>query len=83
MEGPFIHKEKRGAHKEDLIESLDSTGVGKMINHYSSLDFVKIITLAPEQPFALDTIKSLTDRGIIVSVGTSFVHVINIKIVVI
>lgn len=69
LEGPFINKEKRGAHKEMLIEALDSSGIDKMLDHYSSLDFVKIITIAPELPFAFDTIKALTKRGIIVSIG--------------
>lgn len=36
---------------------------------YGSLDNIKIITLAPEIDGALDTIKQLTDRGIIVSMG--------------
>ena len=40
-----------------------------MINHYGSLDHVKIITMAPELPFALETIKALTKMGIVVSVG--------------
>lgn len=69
LEGPFINKEKRGAHEEMLIEALDSRGIEKMIDYYSSLDCVKIITIAPELPFALDTIKALKNRGIIVSIG--------------
>lgn len=69
LEGPFINKEKRGAHKEMLIEDLDSSGIKKLIHHYGSLNFVKIITMAPEQPFALETIKVLTKMGIVVSIG--------------
>ena len=40
-----------------------------MTEHYGTLDFVKIITMAPEQPFALETIKDLTEGGITVSIG--------------
>lgn len=40
-----------------------------MLEHYGSLDFVKIVTMAPEQPFALETIKDLAKRGVSVSIG--------------
>ena len=69
LEGPFISKEKKGAHKELYIEALDSQGINKMIEHYGTLNFVKIITMAPEQPFALKTIEDLTKKGITVSIG--------------
>lgn len=69
LEGPFINKDKKGAHKELFIEALDSQGINKMTEHYGTLDFVKIITMAPEQPFALETIKDLTKTGITVSIG--------------
>jgi N-acetylglucosamine-6-phosphate deacetylase len=69
LEGPFINKEKKGAHKELYIEALDSQGIKKIIEHYGSLNFVKIITMAPEQPFAMETIEDLAKRGITVSIG--------------
>ena len=69
LEGPFINKEKKGAHKELYIEALDSQGINKMIEHYGTLNFVKIVTMAPEQPFALKTIEDLTTKGITVSIG--------------
>lgn len=69
LEGPFINKDKKGAHKELFIEALDSQRINKMTEHYGTLDFVKIITMAPEQPFALETIKDLTKGGITVSIG--------------
>lgn len=36
---------------------------------YGNLDSIKIITIAPEIEGALDVIKQLTNRGIIVSIG--------------
>ena len=69
LEGPFISKEKKGAHKELFIESLNSQGINKMIEHYGSMDFVRIITMAPEQPFGLETIKDLAKKDITVSIG--------------
>ena len=69
MEGPFISKEKKGAHKELYIESLDSQRINKMIEHYGTLDFVKIITMAPEQRFALETIEDLAKKNITISIG--------------
>ena len=69
LEGPFISKEKKGAHKEVFIEALDPQGINKMNEHYGSLDSVRIITLAPEQPYSMETIKDLSKKGITVSIG--------------
>lgn len=36
---------------------------------YGNLDVIKIITLAPELPKAMEVIKSLKDQNIVVSMG--------------
>ena len=68
MEGPFICKEKKGAHPIDFITDLEK-GFKGVADMYGSLANVSIVTLAPELHGSADVIKELTERGIIVSVG--------------
>jgi len=69
LEGPFINVEKKGAHRAEHIVS-PSKGVDSIVEMYGgSLDDVAIITLAPELPGALEVIPSLTQQGIVVSLG--------------
>jgi N-acetylglucosamine-6-phosphate deacetylase len=64
LEGPFLAVP--GAHRPEFVRSevdrawLDSLG-----------DRVRILTLAPELPGALDAIAALSDRGVLVSLGHS------------
>ena len=73
LEGPFISHEKKGAHPEQLIRSLNSFssleevyGPGNV-----SKDIVSIITLAPELDPDSQVIKALVEKGIVVSIGHS------------
>jgi N-acetylglucosamine-6-phosphate deacetylase len=68
LEGPFINKEKKGAHEECCITAL-SNGMQDVQRVYGNLENVSIITLAPELTGALDVVKQLTASGITVSVG--------------
>lgn len=70
LEGPFINKEKRGAHNPEVIRSLDE-GYQTLCEVYGSLDNVCYVTLAPEIPNAMDVIKTLVDNRIAVSLGHS------------
>ncbi|MCM0148850.1 N-acetylglucosamine-6-phosphate deacetylase [Photobacterium galatheae] len=65
LEGPFISKKKKGAHREDCIRDLDENTARDLASHAHR---IKVITLAPE---ACDqhVIDILTDAGIIVSMG--------------
>ena len=68
VEGPFISKEKKGAHKEDYI--LHTTITEQVIvDCYGSLDNIKIITLAPELEGCLSVIPWLSGQNIVVSLG--------------
>lgn len=69
LEGPFIASADgpRGAHdrsyvREPSIAELDAW-------QKAAGDLIKIITMAPELPGALEFIKEATDRGIIISIG--------------
>jgi N-acetylglucosamine-6-phosphate deacetylase len=67
LEGPFISSKQKGAQKEEDI--LDPSEA----NLRPILDLVKeqlrVVTLAPEIPYALEAIQQLTEQGIICSIG--------------
>ena len=68
MEGPFISKEKKGAHPENCIRGYDR-GLEDVVAMYGALDNIAMITLAPEIPHSQKVIPELTKRGITVSLG--------------
>jgi N-acetylglucosamine-6-phosphate deacetylase len=64
LEGPFLGGAP-GAHPKHLIRSPD-------LDWLSALpDIVRLVTLAPEQPGAIEAIELLTRRDIVVSLGHS------------
>lgn len=69
LEGPFFACEKCGAQNSSLIRSCNHENVLEEV--YGSLDGVKMVTLAPELEGALDVIKKLKEKGIIVSAAHS------------
>lgn len=65
FEGPMISPARKGAHPPQwLVEP--ST---ELIEHWSRDAGVLMVTIAPELPGALDLIRSLAARGVVVSVG--------------
>lgn len=68
LEGPFFCKKRSGAHNLDVLQSLDQADVEEF---YGSLENVRIVTLAPEQPQAFEAIEQLKTHGVIVSAGHS------------
>ena len=69
MEGPFISKEKRGAHPSQYIIETLSGGFQQLIDMYGSLDSTLIVTIAPELQNSSPVIEELVKRDIKVSVG--------------
>eukprot|EP00124_Ichthyophonus_hoferi_P000986 Ihof_evm18s43 gene=Ihof_evmTU18s43 len=68
LDGPFINPEKAGAH--DSTHTLAPVkGMDSLNEHYGPLEHVNIVTLAPELPGAIEAIKGLKAKGIIVSIG--------------
>lgn len=67
LEGPFINKQKKGAHQAALIRELDLETAQFLAANANS---ISVVTLAPEnnQQAVIDC---LTDAGIIVSIGHS------------
>lgn len=67
VEGPFLNVKKKGAHNPNYLQS----PTVEAVRDWSPETGVRIVTLAPELPGALDVIRSLTERGVVVSAGHS------------
>jgi N-acetylglucosamine-6-phosphate deacetylase len=66
-EGPFLNPQKKGAHnpKHLRLPSLEAVAA------WSPNEHVRLVTLAPELPGALEVIEALAARGVLVSSGHS------------
>lgn len=64
LEGPFLSPEFRGVHR---LEYLRTPAGG--VPDYVWSDAVRMVTIAPELPGALELIRALRRKGIVVSVG--------------
>ena len=69
LEGPFISREKRGAHPEAHLRSFEADAFQDLLATYGGLDNVRIVTLAPELGHSHEVIRALTALGICVSLG--------------
>lgn len=65
LEGPFLSPERRGAHDGELIRAADAACFERML----ALPGLRLVTLAPERPGALERIARLVARGVAVSLG--------------
>jgi len=69
LEGPWINPRCRGAHREADIVPPSLQDVRRLYEQAEGL--IRMVTLAPEQPGALEAIAWLKDRGVICSCGHS------------
>ena len=67
LEGPFLNPAKRGAHDASLMR----LPTLKDVADWSPAQGVRLVTLAPELPGALEVIRALCARGVLVSAGHS------------
>jgi len=67
LEGPFLSREKPGAHPPSLL--IDP--VPEALARLQPLDAVKMVTLAPELPHGMQAIQWFVERGVVVSIGHS------------
>ena len=67
VEGPFLNPDKRGAHNPDHLLLPDLAAA----RGWSPERGVRLVTLAPELPRALDLVTQLVARGVVVSAGHS------------
>jgi N-acetylglucosamine-6-phosphate deacetylase len=67
LEGPFLNPQKKGAHNPAYLRPPEA----EAIEGWSPANGVRMVTLAPELPGALDLVRELTTRGVLVSAGHS------------
>lgn len=67
VEGPYLNPEKKGAHDPAYLRNPSL----REVNSWSPEMGVRLVTLAPELPGALDLIAVLVERGVVVSAGHS------------
>ena len=67
LEGPFISHAKCGVHPKNYISEIDLEYAEQLLR----VGDIKIMTIAPELDGAIDLIKLLIDRGVVVSLGHS------------
>lgn len=67
LEGPFFNKEKKGAQPEEHIKHPDLEKIKDILDF--SRNNIKMVSLAPELPGALDIIKYLKEKNITVAMG--------------
>ena len=65
LEGPFLSPPRAGAHRTEDLRPPDAAEASGWIPEAG----VRIVTLAPELPGALDLIRELSRRGIVVAAG--------------
>jgi N-acetylglucosamine-6-phosphate deacetylase len=69
VEGPFINRQKKGAQPAEGIRDPDADECRHLIDAADGL--IRVMTLAPELPGALDLIRLLRREAIIASLGHS------------
>ncbi len=65
LEGPALSEQRRGAHRRELLRAIDD----ELLATWSPARGVRLVTLAPELDGALDAIRTLRDRGVVVAAG--------------
>jgi len=68
LEGPWFSPRRRGAHDPAQLRHPTESEVNELLAHAS---MIRRVTLAPELPGALETIRTLVGSGIAVSAGHS------------
>ena len=63
FEGPFISPCRKGAHSEELLRDPDPAEVRKLID--AARGTAKMVTLATELPGGIDSVRLLTEHGVI------------------
>ncbi len=65
FEGPCLSHERRGVHAPNLLRNPEKPLIEEMLK----IPNLKMITLAPELPGAIEAIKQISETGVVVSLG--------------
>lgn len=74
LEGPFLSPLKNGIHNKSVLKAPEG-GIDALLDCYGAFNLnkdaspIKYVTLAPEQPGALQAIRELRARGVLASIG--------------
>ena len=69
LEGPYLAKTRCGAHNPDLLKAPNVEEVKELLEIANG--HIKMITIAPELPGAVDAIKYLSENKVIAAIGHS------------
>lgn len=67
LEGPFISKDRCGAHDPDLLRAPAREDLERLLR--AGAGSVRMVTLAPELDHGMDAVRLLTDAGVIAAIG--------------
>jgi N-acetylglucosamine-6-phosphate deacetylase len=67
FEGPFIARNRCGAHQPELLRDPDPADVRKLLD--AAHGTARMLTLAPELPGGLDSVRLLVEQGVVAAVG--------------
>ncbi|WP_030254594.1 N-acetylglucosamine-6-phosphate deacetylase [Streptomyces violens] len=67
FEGPFISAHRCGAHQPELLRDPDPSDVRKLVD--AARGTAKMMTLAPELPGGLESVRLLAESGVIAAIG--------------
>lgn len=67
FEGPFLNPKKKGAHNPQFLQPPNP----ELVQEWERTNGVRLVTLAPELPGALELAQTLRERGIILAIGHS------------
>ena len=67
LEGPYLSVRRRGAHDASLLRKPDAGELGRLIE--VGRGTVRMVTLAPELPGALEALRRAVDAGVVVAIG--------------
>ena len=67
LEGPWLAPARRGAHRADLLHAPDPAEVESLLSAADGA--LRVVTLAPELPGALDAVRRLVAAGVVVAIG--------------
>ncbi|RMF81291.1 MAG: N-acetylglucosamine-6-phosphate deacetylase, partial [Nitrospirae bacterium] len=67
LEGPFLAPERAGVHPRAALRPPDPDWIEALLDAYPGL--IRLVTLAPELPGALEVVRRLRARGVAVGIG--------------
>jgi N-acetylglucosamine-6-phosphate deacetylase len=67
LEGPFLAAARRGAHDPALLRAPDAASVAALLD--AGRGAVRMVTIAPELPGALEAIAQVVDSGAVAAIG--------------